>query len=347
MKDISYVINHGKSGVKLLQGRQLVISEDVRSLRATGRLTTPPYSICIILCDPDYNPLEGTLYLRYLEGETWHDVEGMELDLGNWLFREVPAGKEYYRVEGEAEGWEDPKKPENQFMTEDELKQKHWHIMEVPPPTTVTFYPDRDPEVTCCDGQTESDCGYYGKPWAEAHVYPANNAGATGATFGVRVQAGSNTDMWRYFNRCQFLFDTSVIPPGATIISAKFRVFGDWKQSNPYWPDWAVALVPSDPLSNIDIVLADHLRLGTTLLSNTFITQEEWKVGDWNEFPLNAAGLARITKGGITKFGLREKTYDAANKAPPWGRNYRNTVRGHSADNASGNRPELVVTYQP
>lgn len=349
MKDISYIINHGKSGVKLLQGRQLVISEDVRSLRATGRLTVPPYQICIIMCDEDYNPLAGTLYLKYLEDGTWHDVEGMELDLGNWLFREVPAGKESYRVEGEAVGYIDPKKPENQFMTEDELKQKHWHIMEVPPEWEYyrcTFYPDPHPEVTSCDGETVADHGYYGVIWPEFWSGPAIAAGATDVASAVHISAGYKTDKWRRLARSFILFDTSIILPEHSILSATFRVHGQAKTSTADWPLFSVALVSSWPLSNTDIVIDDHHSLGRTPLSDTLIKYADWKVDDWNEFPLNAAGLAAIAKGGITKLGLREGTYDRANTPPPWAKRVYRFCTFWSADEEEPLSPELTIAWK-
>ncbi|MBA7585192.1 hypothetical protein ES708_27163 [subsurface metagenome] len=113
----------------LLQGRQLFISEDIRELATKGQLTKLPYEICIVLCDVAQNVLRGVLWLRYLEGEEWIDCQSREIGPGQWLFTEVPRGKEFYRVEGNAPGHYDPKLPEHQFMAEDYLKTYRYHVL--------------------------------------------------------------------------------------------------------------------------------------------------------------------------------------------------------------------------
>ena len=113
----------------LLQGRQLFISEDIRELATKGQLTKLPYELCIVLCDEGQNVLRGVLWLRYLEGEEWIDCQSSEIGPGQWLFTEVPRGKEFYRVEGWALGYYDPKLPEHQFMAESYLRTYHYHVL--------------------------------------------------------------------------------------------------------------------------------------------------------------------------------------------------------------------------
>lgn len=129
LRFVSRVGSGSVSEEVLLKGRQLFISEDIRELKTKGKLKTLPYELCIMLVDEALNPLEGELWLRYLEGEEWIDCEKKELVLGNWLFSQVPPRKEFYRVEGEATGYWDPELPEHQFMTESYLKTYHYHIL--------------------------------------------------------------------------------------------------------------------------------------------------------------------------------------------------------------------------
>lgn len=139
----------------LLTGRQLFISQELYSLAALGTQLVTPYQLCIILCDIDHKPLYGELYLYYYDqpyepepppnhdrliyehwddgkpGELygWRSCERQQISPGNWLFLGVPRGKQYYRVEGTASGYYDPKLPETQYMTEQYLLTYHYHVL--------------------------------------------------------------------------------------------------------------------------------------------------------------------------------------------------------------------------
>lgn len=129
---VNFVSRVGSGSVSeevLLQGRQLFISQDIAELNTKQKLLQLPYELCIVLCDEDHNPLAGLLWLRYQENEEWHDVEGKEIGHGQWLFTEVPPGKDFYRVEGWAPGYYDPNLPEHQFMTEDDVITYHYHVL--------------------------------------------------------------------------------------------------------------------------------------------------------------------------------------------------------------------------
>ncbi|GAI23886.1 unnamed protein product, partial [marine sediment metagenome] len=147
-------------------------------------------------------------------------------------------------------------------------------------PQTMTFYPDPHPEVTSCDGATVADHGYNGVTWPEFWSGPAISAGASFVKAAAHIAAGDNADKWRRLERNFLLFDTSIILPEHTILSATFRVQGSAKASTADWPNFSVALVSSSPLSNTDIVIADHHSLGATLLSDTLIKYADWKVDD-------------------------------------------------------------------
>lgn len=115
---------------KLLKGRQLFISQEIRELAVAGKQLTTPFEICIILCDEALNPLRGKLWLKWRENEEaeWETLFGDELTKGNWLFNNVKPGQFAYHPKGEAEGYIDPEGIET-FMTEAELKSYHYHIL--------------------------------------------------------------------------------------------------------------------------------------------------------------------------------------------------------------------------
>lgn len=222
-----------------------------------------------------------------------------------------------------------------------------FELHRVQPPITTTFYPDKDPEVTCCDGGTERVNNIPPYTWETLHGGAGTSGSASGGGINIAIQCTGAANGYWFLHRLYLLFDTSIILPEATIISAKLRVHGAGKTGTLAAPLFSMALVNSFPLSNTAIVAADYQNIGRTLLSNRKILYADYNGAGWNEFVLNASGRSRITKGGITKFGLREGGYDVPNLPPPWqaGRNKIMAIK--SADQAPFDPPELVVTYQP
>jgi len=129
IKEVEFIRSHGKTDTKLLSGRQLFISKDMASLARTGLPIALPMELCIMLVDPQFNPLAGELWLRYLRDEQWLDIAKEELTTGNWLFSQVSADQEAYRPYGQALGYHDPELPEHQFMTKDEIRAYHYHTL--------------------------------------------------------------------------------------------------------------------------------------------------------------------------------------------------------------------------
>jgi len=126
---VEYQQSHGKTDTKLLMGRQLFIAKEIRSLNVTQKPLVLPYELCIMLVDEVLNPLEGELWLRYLQDGQWLDCSKEELSPGNWLFSQVPVAKEAYLVYGEAEGYFDPQLPQHQYMSEEYLLAYHYHCL--------------------------------------------------------------------------------------------------------------------------------------------------------------------------------------------------------------------------
>jgi len=143
----------------------------------------------------------------------------------------------------------------------------------------------------------------------------------------------NTTNKWTYLERGSLRFDTSLIPAGATIISAKIRVVGHYKAN--------------DGNNNPDINLFNISRdnnytYGTTPLA-TAISYGSWNIAGNNDFTLNAAGLAEIVTGGKTYIGVRNANYDAAATSPTWVLSANAAVYFWSAD--YGQPPLLMVTY--
>jgi len=132
IEEVEYEKAHGKTDIKLLSGRQLFISKEIHSLKTTGQQVVLPHEICIQLTDWGYNLLQGSVSLLYFANGQWSACKKEEITLGNWLFSEVPVGKQAYRVYGEAPGYQDPMLPETQNMSESQIRAYHYHRLTAP-----------------------------------------------------------------------------------------------------------------------------------------------------------------------------------------------------------------------
>jgi hypothetical protein len=106
----------------------------------------------------------------------------------------------------------------------------------------------------------------------------------------------------------------------------------------------------SNPASNTALVAGDFDSLGTTAFCDTPILFTNWGTG-YNDFALNASGLAAISKTGVSKFGLRNANYDVAdeldpnNHDPSWSSDTTSAVSPWYSEKGEGYQPKLVVTY--
>ena len=131
-------------------------------------------------------------------------------------------------------------------------------------------------------------------------------------------------------DRGLLFFDTSSIPAGATITSAKISLYylqkwikgTDHHNSSPYWTyttgtDFDVVIqdgqpnYPRNPVVNSDYYYANYKNNGGQIN-----TADITDVG-YYDITLNSNGLAWINKGGITKLSLRSSR-DIANIAPSY-----------------------------
>ncbi len=318
IEEVEYQTSHGKTDTKLLLGRQLFISKDIHCLNVAQRQILPPLEACIILSDQDRNPLAGQLWLRYLKDYQWHDVPKLELSLGSWMFAKVPARQQAYQVYGEAPGFIDPCFPRYQYMTETALRAHHYHslffIGDLP---SHTFFPT-------VDGIVAQDCGYLsgqGVDWATVVSGPGTGATSHrryGNPFEI-VKHYYDEGKWRALIRALFLFNTSSLPPDCIILHAIFSLWG-YAKNDPLQIAPNVNIYSTDTAYNTTLVPSDYARVGSIPLCDTPITWADWIIADphWNNFVLNAAGRAAISKTGMTKIATRNANYDVSGVSPIW-----------------------------
>ena len=107
-----------------------------------------------------------------------------------------------------------------------------------------------------------------------------------------------------------------------------------------------VEIAVPNPASNTAIVAGDHdVTKWTMIRQTTGVSQASWSTTNYNDFPLIAAGLANISKTGISKFGT-VSNYDLDNTAPTCIANQNDTLDYKTADTAlTTSDPKLTVTF--
>jgi len=218
---------------------------------------------------------------------------------------------------------------------------------------TRIFYPDAHPEVSSVDGRVDHRVGAIGSgdgiPWADliASAGTEKNDILAHLTF-IYMECGSATDKYHYLIRGIFLFDTSFLTGKAQIIKAIFSLHGVVKIDTGSWlPD--VNIYAADPDENIALAIGDFASLGSTPFCNTPIGYNDWNIAGYNDFVLNADGLAAISKTGVTKFGARNANYDVAGIAPIWLETFNDDKYAftcYCAEKGRGYKPKLAVTYK-
>ena len=207
---------------------------------------------------------------------------------------------------------------------------------------TSPFTPDPDPEVNSVDGDVERIIGA-GEDWGVIQAAVIGTAAdSVGAFAEILFQTDANLDKFERITRGFLLFDTSALPNGATIFSAELRVFGSGKNDDRPWGDLTLNVFSSNPATDINLVIADYDQVGIVPFADS-ITFAAFDVAGWNTFTLNANGIAAISLTDVSKFSLREATYDAPDIEPAFTAARQARFRIQTSEGA--NAPELIVVF--
>lgn len=211
--------------------------------------------------------------------------------------------------------------------------------------STLTAYPDPNPETTTVDGRVEwfSGSGVWSTAQAATDGTTASDSNA-GDYLQVYHRTGSNLGIDRGF----FLFDTSSITSGATISAATFSMYTDGKgdENNDSHGFWNV--VQSNPASNTALSTADYDQCGDAVTSPTKgasdVDTTTLTTSAYTDFALNASGIGWVSKTGVTKLGVRNgQDMDNANPGNSGDGQYLHVLFAETASTTSD--PKLVVTY--
>lgn len=162
---------------------------------------------------------------------------------------------------------------------------------------------------------------------------------STNTTAQVYLDSGTTTDRWDRIDRGIVVFDTSVLPEYAEIVSATLKVYVDSKTTN-FNQDLCIA-TRTDPVT---IAAASYNIANWTMVRQaTDIAVSSLVDSAYNVFTLNATGRASITTSAKTTFGL-VFSCDIDGVAPTWQSNLQEEVIFQSAEGA--NPPILTVVYK-
>lgn len=280
-------------------------------------------------------------------------IEGMLL--GTWVFATNPLGD--VRVKYNQSGAF--KLRLGQFKVNDDEEIIPKEVFDKPEkfglfgyPLTIgdssTFYPDADPETNSVDGRVRRRTEGSGAAWstlrngAGTAAYDAETASTA---FVICGYSGYSPNYWYHLDRMLALFYTEGLPDDASITQVIASVYGNSKVDPQSWTP-NLNVYASTPASNTGLVAADYSQVGTTPYCDTPITYAGFSVTGYNDFTLNAAGIAAISKTGVTKLGFRNANYDVADVAPSNPTADRIAYLGcYFAEQGNGYKPKLVVTY--
>lgn len=144
-------------------------------------------------------------------------------------------------------------------------------------------------------------------------------------------------------------FDTSAIPDTDTVSAATLSLWGTSKTNELNSGEDAIIITPATPAGTDNVVTADFDQVGDIASPGTgayssSIDLSAIATAAYNDFALNATGLAAISKTGITTMGIR--ILDDDSTVPGFSSDQTNAMSIQSADFAgTGQDPQLVVTH--
>ncbi len=210
--------------------------------------------------------------------------------------------------------------------------------------TTTTFFPDPHTETTSMDGIAYKDNG----PGSYSALRTGN--GTVGRTANASdapsyLESDVTSNNWHFMTRGFFLFDTSSIGSSNAVSAATFSLVVSSKTTT--MTD-SHGLVASTPASNTTLVASDfegtvnNLTRFATDIAGSAITADNATYNNWS---MNAAGIAAVSLTGITKLGTKNAS-DIDNSPPTWGNDIIASIQVDMAETAGTSKdPKLVVTY--
>lgn len=211
---------------------------------------------------------------------------------------------------------------------------------------TLTVYPDAGSGATTVVGAAQRDVPGAPESFTTIRAGAGSSADTTyidGSLAALYASATSN--LFSFLVRSIETFDTSPIGLGSRIFSATLSVHGTASSDNDLGSP-TIDLLSSTPAVDDNVEAADFTQIGTTVFAS--IAYASWNTSAYNDFALNANGLANISKTGISRFGFRLGWDTANNFTGIWVSSVFTRVNGYAANQAGTTQdPKLVIVYTP
>ena len=207
--------------------------------------------------------------------------------------------------------------------------------------TTDVFYPTaaEDGDAGRNPGSTENWENIRSRAGTEV-----NSSSAARVMTYIYTPSGGNN--WQSLHRSVFIFDTSSLPDSEPISSATLSLYGSAKADNlgisPAANVYRITTGSNTAISASDYEIVNWNGFG---LADT-ISYASWSIISYNDFELNADGIAIINTSGRTKLGVRDVNYDAANITPSQTGGDDSHLSGYYADQTGSSQdPKLIVEH--
>jgi hypothetical protein len=161
------------------------------------------------------------------------------------------------------------------------------------------------------------------------------------------LSAHSTTNLYDFLSRSIYVFDTSSLPDSDYAIDTAVLSLRGFSKSNSLGLSDAHAatnIVSSSPTLDDQLQGGDFDSLGSTRFSSD-IGYSAFSLAGYNDYSLNAPGIANINDTGLSKFGLRFAV-DIDNGTPAWANSTFTTINAYYADwEGTDFDPKLVINY--
>lgn len=207
----------------------------------------------------------------------------------------------------------------------------------------LTFYPDQEGAV---DGfMTSSTYRTFTEMRTDSASASVDNSGVTARS----VYHWADTDFYQW-HRPMFVFNTSALGAGATVTDATVSFYCTTHENSERGISFNMNIYGCSPASNTEIVLGDWDQFNSTAYCDTTYdiagsTALNSPVNAYIDFEMNSSGLSAIDVEGAAKISILWED-DASNTSPgDMGYWNRHGINVYTAEQGTGYKPKLVVTY--
>lgn len=214
--------------------------------------------------------------------------------------------------------------------------------------TTDTFFPEADPATNAMDAALARSSAGAGETFTTIRTSTGTSVSASGTSIEAYLKASATSNQFNEMDRNLVYFYTGpTIPSADTISSATISFFGKGSVSTGL--SQSVTVTSGTSASNTTVATTDFeiANYGSSDYITTRIADTAWSASAYNDFTMNATGIAAIQKGGtgVTKTAMRFSG-DVDNSAPTWSSGAISDCNSAASDTAgTSNDPKLVVVH--